>query len=224
MKAFDAVLFDCDGVLVDSEPITNGVLQVMLSERGWQITAQECFATFVGHAVIDQAPLIEKHTGQPVTSVWLTQFRTRRDAALQARLQAVPNIHATVKALHTATQGRIAVASGADHGKILLQLSKVGLLDYFAGRTFSGMEQARNKPHADVYLAAAKVLGVPIHRCAVVEDTPNGASAGLAAGATVFGYVPADGFSDNTGALQAVGVQRFFADMMDLPDLLATVA
>ncbi len=224
MQTFDAILFDCDGVLVDSEPITNGVLQVMLSELGWQMTARECFATFVGHAIIDQAPLIEKHTGQPVTSAWLAQFRTRRDAALQARLQAVPNIHATVKALHTATQGRIAVASGADHGKILLQLSKVGLIDYFAGRTFSGIEQARNKPHPDVYLAAAKALGVPIHRCAVVEDTPNGASAGVAAGATVFGYVPAGGLSDNTAAMQAVGVQRFFADMMDLPDSLATVA
>ncbi len=57
MKVFDAVLFDCDGVLVDSEPITNGVLKVMLSELGWQITARECFVTFVGHAVIDQAPL-----------------------------------------------------------------------------------------------------------------------------------------------------------------------
>jgi beta-phosphoglucomutase-like phosphatase (HAD superfamily) len=159
MQTFDAILFDCDGVLVDSEPITNAVLQVMLSELGWQMTARECFATFVGHAVIDQAPLI-----------------------------------------------------------------KVGLLDYFAGRTFSGMEQPRNKPHPDVYLAAAKALGVPIHRCAVVEDTPNGASAGVAAGATVFGYVPLGGLSDNTAAMQAVGVQRFFADMMDLPDLLAAAA
>jgi HAD superfamily hydrolase (TIGR01509 family) len=220
MKAFGAVLFDCDGVLVDSEPITNGVLQLMLCELGWQMTQKECFATFVGHAVIDQAPLIEKHTGQPVTQAWLAQFRARRDAALQARLLAVPNVHDAVKSLHASLGARIAVASGADHGKIILQLTKVGLLPYFEGRTFSGIEQPRNKPHPDVYLAAANALGVPIARCAVIEDTTNGARAGVAAGATVFGYVPDGGLSDNTAALQAVGVEKFFQDMADLPKLL----
>jgi HAD superfamily hydrolase (TIGR01509 family) len=217
---FEAVLFDCDGVLVDSEPITNGVLRNMLAERGWQMTVQECFAVFVGHSVIDLVPSIEKHTGQPVTEEWLTLFRAQRDEALNARLQAVPNIHLAVKRLHATTGGRIAVASGADHGKVMLQLSKVGLLDYFAGRTFSGMEQVRNKPHPDVYLAAAKALGVPIERCAVIEDTPNGARAGLAAGAIVWGYVPLGEYHATAAALQAVGVQRFFNDMADLPALL----
>jgi HAD superfamily hydrolase (TIGR01509 family) len=217
----NAVLFDCDGVLVDSEPITNGVLQVMLAELGWQMTAQECFATFVGHAIIDQTPLIEKHTATTVTPEWLAQFRARRDEALLAQLKAVPNAHNAVKELHAATGGLIAVASGADHGKVILQLTKVGLLPHFAGRTFSGMEQPRNKPHPDVYLAAAKALGVPIGRCAVVEDTPNGARAGVAAGATVFGYVPDGGLSDNVQALRSVGVEHFFQDMAHLPGLLA---
>ncbi len=220
MKTFDAVLFDCDGVLVDSEPITNGVLQAMLSELGWQMTTQECFATFVGHAIIDQAPLIQKHTGQPVTQAWLAQFRARRDAALHARLQAIPNVHDAVKSVHASLGARIAVASGADHGKVILQLTKVGLLPYFEGRTFSGIEQPRNKPHPDVYLAAAKALGVPIARCAVIEDTTNGARAGVAAGAVVFGYVPDGGLSDNTAALKAVGIERIFNNMADLPELL----
>lgn len=220
IQAFDAVLFDCDGVLVDSEPITNGVLQAMLADLGWQMTAQDCFATFVGHAVIDQTPLIEKHTGQPVTQAWLAQFRARRDAALHARLLAVPNVHDAVTSLHTSLGARIAVASGADHGKVILQLTKVGLLPYFEGRTFSGIEQPRNKPHPDVYLAAAQALGVPIARCAVIEDTTNGARAGVAAGAVVFGYVPDGGLSDNTAALKAVGVEKFFKDMADLPSLL----
>jgi HAD superfamily hydrolase (TIGR01509 family) len=217
---FDAVLFDCDGVLVDSEPITNSVLRDMLAELGWQMTPQECFAIFVGHSILDQAPLIEKNTGKTVTQAWLTLFRSRRDEALLAQLQAVPNIHGAVKALHAATDGRIAVASGADHGKVILQLTKVGLLPYFADRTFSGMEQARNKPYPHVYWAAAKALGVPIERCAVIEDTPNGASAGLASGATVWGYVPQGEFHMAGAALQAVGVQNFFKDMAQLPDLL----
>ena len=217
---FDAVLFDCDGVLVDSEPITNGVLCDMLAQQGWQMTPQECFAIFVGHALIDQAPLIEKHTGKPVTPEWLALFRTLRDEALRARVQAVPNIHGAVKTLHAATGGRIAVASGADHGKVTLQLTKAGLLPYFGGRTFSGMEQVRNKPYPDVYLVAAKSLGVPIERCAVIEDSPNGASAGVASGATVWGYVPQGEYHAAGAALQAVGVQRFFKDMAQLPSLL----
>ena len=114
----------------------------------------------------------------------------------------------------------IAVASGADHGKVTLQLTKAGLLPYFGGRTFSGMEQVRNKPYPDVYLVAAKSLGVPIERCAVIEDSPNGASAGVASGATVWGYVPQGEYHAAGAALQAVGVQRFFKDMAQLPSLL----
>jgi HAD superfamily hydrolase (TIGR01509 family) len=214
---FEAVLFDCDGILADSEPITNGVLRDMLIEQGWAISTEECFATFVGHAVIDQAPLIEQRTGKVVTPQWLAEFRDRRDAALHARLTAVPNIHDTVAALHTKTQGRIACASGADRGKIILQLTKIGLIDYFEGRIFSGLEHARNKPHPDVYLAAAQLLGVGPERCAVIEDTTNGARAGVAAGASVFAYVPhGDG-----RALRDVGAAQIFSDMAHLPALLA---
>jgi HAD superfamily hydrolase (TIGR01509 family) len=214
---FEAVLFDCDGVLADSEPITNGVLRDMLAEQGWAMSPQECFATFVGHAVIDQAPLIEQRTGKVVTRQWLAEFRDRRDEALHARLTAVPNIHAAVAALHAATDGRIACASGADRGKVVLQLTKVGLIDYFEGRIFSGLEHARNKPHPDVYLAAAKLLGAAPAQCAVIEDTTNGARAGVAAGASVFAYVP----QGDGAALRDVGVAQIFSDMADLPALLA---
>ncbi len=219
----EAVLFDCDGVLVDSEPITNGVLHGMLGELGWRMTADECFATFVGHAVVDHAPLIEQHTGQPVTQEWLALFRARRDVALLAKLEATAHVHGAVATLHSALAGRIAVASGADHEKVILQLTKVGLLPHFAGRTFSGMEQARNKPHPDVYLAAAAALGVLPARCAVVEDTPNGARAGVAAGATVWGYVPLGEHHATAAALHSVGVKRFFTSMADLPALLGLV-
>jgi HAD superfamily hydrolase (TIGR01509 family) len=214
---FEAVLFDCDGILADSEPITNGVLRDMLIEQGWAISPEECFSTFVGHAVIDQAPLIERHTGKVVTKQWLAEFRERRDAALHARLTAVPNIHDTVAALHGATQGRIACASGADRGKIVLQLTKIGLIDYFEGRILSGLEHARNKPHPDVYVAAAKLLHTPPECCAVIEDTTNGARAGVAAGAKVYAYVP----QGDGAALRAVGAEQIFNDMAHLPALLA---
>ncbi len=213
---FQAVLFDCDGVLVDSEPITNNVLRTMLIEQGWDISAQECFVTFVGHSVADRAALIAQRTGKSVTQPWLQQFRDRRDTALREQLIAVPHIHFAVGALHRATQGRIACASGADRGKLMLQLTKVDLLPYFEGRLFSGMEHARNKPHPDVYLSAAKALATDPQHCAVVEDTPNGTRAGVAAGCTVWGYAPQ---GDGAALLQA-GAHHVFESMADLPGAL----
>ena len=218
---FDAVLFDCDGVLVDSEPITNGVLHGMLNAQGWNLSAQDCFSMFVGHALIDHAALIEQRTGRQVTAQWIDDFRARRDAALSEHLEAVAHIHEAVDTLHAATHKRIACASGADRGKIALQLTKVKLLHYFEDRIFSGMEHARNKPHPDVYLTAAQFLGADPRCCAVVEDTVNGARAGLAAGATVFGYVGTSAVAGQAAALRALGVHHVFSDMRELPSLMA---
>ena len=159
---FDAVLFDCAGVLVDSEAITNGVLRDMLAERGWAMTLKQCMD------------------------------------------------------LHAATHGRIACASGADRFKVEMMLTQVGLAQYFAGRIFSGHEMPRSKPHPDVYLAAAAHLGVSPSRCAVVEDTLTGLAAGLAAGATVFAYVP----HGHGQELLAAGASRVFADMAALVSVL----
>jgi HAD superfamily hydrolase (TIGR01509 family) len=218
---FDAVLFDCDGVLVDSEPITNGVLRDMLEEGGWTLTKEECMRIFVGKAVKDEAALIEARTGRPVTPEWLRGFWARRNEALDRELVEVAGAPAAVRALHAALGGRIACASGADRGKIELQLAKIGLLDAFAGRIFSGHETPRSKPFPDVYLAAAAALGVEPARCAVVEDTVTGATAGVAAGATVFGYSPGGLGHSGAEALRAVGVARIFTDMAELPAVLA---
>ena len=213
---FEAVLFDCDGVLVDSEPITNGVLRDMLAELGWQLTPEECMRTFVGKAVKDECALIERHIGRPLTEDWMADFRQRRNAALEAGLTIIANAHAAVHAVHERMRGRIACASGADRPKVELQLRKVGLYDYFDGRIFSGHEMPRSKPHPDVYLAAASALAAEPSRCAVVEDTLTGVAAGLAAGATVFAYAP-QGSAD---VFRQAGVTGVFSDMAALPALL----
>ena len=218
---FDAVLFDCDGVLVDSEPITNRVLAEMLGELGWALSAQECMRIFTGKAVKDEATLIEARTGFALTPEWLVGFRERRNIALERELVAIPNAATSVRALHEVLQGRIACASGADRFKVELQLDKIGILDCFEGRVFSGHEMPRSKPAPDVYLAAAEALGVDPARCAVVEDTVTGASAGVAAGATVFGYSPSDQGHSGPEALRAIGVAQVFTDMAELPGLLA---
>jgi len=214
---FEAVLFDCDGVLVDSEPIVNGVLRTMLAERGWVLSEAECMRIFIGRMVRDEKERIELHTGQPLTEEWLASFRERRNAALENELRIVANAQAAVHAVHERLDARIACASGADRHKVELQLRKVGLHDYFAGRIFSGHEMPRSKPHPDVYLAAAAALSAPPPRCAVVEDTLIGTTAGLAAGATVFAYVPQ---GDAEPFLRA-GVAAVFSDMAQLPGLLA---
>ena len=213
---FEAVLFDCDGVLVDSEPITSSVLREMLGELGWHMSQQECFQMFVGKALKEEVVLIAQHTGRDVGAHWLTQFQQRRNVALKAQLTAIPHVHDAVHSIHADHLARIACASGADRFKVEMQLRMVGLMDYFEGRIFSGYETPRSKPFPDVYLAAAAALQVSPGRCAVVEDTVTGVTAGVAAGATVFAYAP-DG---DGAALRDAGAVEIFASMADLPLLM----
>lgn len=217
---FEAVLFDCDGVLVDSEPITNGVLREMLAERGWVITQAECMRLFVGKALKHEVEMIERETGASVSAAWLAEFAHRRNAALATRVEAIANVADAVRSLHARYQGRIACASGADRGKVELQLRKVGLIDYFEGRIFSGYETPRSKPFPDVYLAAAAALKVDAAQCAVVEDTVPGVTAGVGARATVFAYSPPGTTHVSPQQLVAAGARHTFADMAALPELL----
>ena len=218
---FDAVLFDCDGVLVDSEPITNGVLREMLEEAGWSLTPAECMRLFIGKAVKDERARIEAHTGKPLTEAWLAQFRERRNVRLEREVRPVEGAVDAVERVHAAFGGRIACASGADRFKVELQLARCGMARFFEGRIFSGHELPRSKPAPDVYLAAAAALGIARGRCAVVEDTVPGTLAGVAAGATVFGYSPPEAGHDAPAALRDAGAVHIFTAMRDLPALLA---
>lgn len=217
---FDAVLFDCDGVLVDSESITNGVLRDMLEELGWVLTPAECMRIFVGKAVKDERALIEAHTGQPLTEDWMVRFRERRNVGLMHGVQPIQGAVQAVALVHERFAGRIACASGADRFKVELQLEKCALMRYFKGRIFSGHELPRSKPAPDVYLAAAAALGVDPRRCAVIEDTVTGVAAGVAAGAAVFGYSPPEAGHDVPQALQRAGANTIFTDMARLAGLL----
>ena len=213
---FEAILFDCDGVLVDSEPITNGVLRDMLNEAGWAITHEECMDFFIGRTVRSATARIEAETGRPLTDAWMDSFYARRNAELDQRLLAIEHIHPAIERVHAHHGGRIACASGADRFKVEMQLVKVGLMPFFEGRIFSGHEVPQTKPAPDVYLAAAAALQADPTRCAVVEDSSIGVTAGVAAGATVFGYAPlGDG-----DALRAAGAAHVFRSMAELPTLL----
>lgn len=215
---FEAILFDCDGVLVDSEPIVNGVLRDMLEDRGWAMSSDECMHHFLGKSVRDERLAIEAHTGQALTEDWMQLFYERRNAELRERLEIMAGAHAAVDAAHTQTQARIACASGADRFKVEMQLTQVGLIHFFEGRVFSGHEMPRSKPAPDVYLAAARHLNAPPVKCLVIEDTAVGTTAGVAAGATVWAYCPSP---ERATALLQAGASQLFTHMADLPRLLA---
>ena len=215
---FDAILFDCDGVLVDSEPIVNAVLRDMLADAGWDMTPEACHRFFVGKAVRDERVTIEAQTGQPLTEAWMQRFYDRRNQALRLELSIVAGAQAAVAAAHAHTGQRIACASGADRFKVEMQLNQVGLMSFFEGCVFSGHEMPRSKPAPDVYLAAARHLQAEPARCLVIEDSVVGATAGVAAGATVWAYCPVP---EQGPALRAVGVSHLFGHMGDLPALLA---
>lgn len=218
---FDAVLFDCDGVLVDSERITIGVLREMLGDMGWRLSEQECMNHFVGHLVQDQSALIAKHTGKQIDDAWVDGFRARRNAALTLSLEAIADITPALLKIQHVFGTKIACASGADRGKVMLQLTKTGLLHFFEGRIFSGVEMPKSKPAPDVYLAAAAALGVDPKRCAVIEDSTTGARAGVAAGCTVFAYCPDEVGHSSAQAMRDVGASHVFTSMADLPALMA---
>ena len=215
---FQAVLFDCDGVLVDSEAITCGALRDMLEENGWRLSLAECMAHFVGHTVRTRASLIEAHTGKPLSEAFMDEFYRRRNLRLENEITAIDGIHDAVRHVHERCEGRIAVASGADRYKVEMMLQRVGLAQFFEGRIFSGHEMPRSKPFPDVYLAAAAHLQVDPAQCLVVEDTPVGIAAGVAAGATVWAYAPP---LASTDVLIQAGAAHVFAHMIQLPVLLS---
>ncbi|MGE0802764.1 MAG: HAD family hydrolase [Lautropia sp.] len=214
-----AVVFDCDGVLVDSEPITNGVLTEMLNELGIDFDVATTMRTFMGKSVKDEIGWIERRIGRPLAPDWHPQFVRRRDAALAARVEAIDGVAAVIERL-AALGIPFAVASGADTAKMKITLGRARLLPYFQDRMFGSDMVARSKPAPDVYLMAMQHLGVGAARTIVVEDTPTGTRAGVAAGATVYGFATVM----EPGLLAAAGAIRCFARMAELPPLLGLTA
>jgi HAD superfamily hydrolase (TIGR01509 family) len=214
------VLFDCDGVLVDSESITNGVLRTMLIGLGWEISERDCIDLFVGRALRDEWAVIHEHTGFRIDDAWLATFRGHRDAALRSGLVPIAGAREAVRAVSVLMGDRFACVTGADRGKVEMQLKIAGLDGYFGSRVFSGMEVPRSKPAPDVYLAAAATLGIDPAAAVVIEDSVAGVTAGVAAGATVFGFAPAGPTHTAPEVLRTAGATLVFTDMAELPDLI----
>ena len=209
------VIFDCDGVLVDSEPVANRTLGNMLLELGLDLTQQQIFEHFVGYSLPHCLRVIEGMLGHAAPENFLRDLQARTFAAFKTELRATPGIEQTLDALD-AVGLPYCVASSGDHEKMNTTLGITGLLPRFAGRIFSVTQVAHGKPAPDIYLFAAAQMNAVPSSCAVVEDTPPGVRAGVAAGMTVFGFCafpPAE-------KLRAAGAQQTFDDMQRLPQLL----
>lgn len=208
----DLIIFDCDGVLVDSEPLANRVLAEALAGIGLHLTLEETMQQFVGRSVSACEAHIVTLTGRPVPEGFTPDWQARTLAAFRTGLEAVPGVRAALDALPYPR----CVASSSNPERIALALSLTGLSDYFGDRLFSATQVARPKPAPDLFLFAAHTLGVPPERCVVVEDSHFGVQAGIAAGMRVFGYAP-----HGSGAKLAEAGAVVFSNMKELPGLVS---
>jgi HAD superfamily hydrolase (TIGR01509 family) len=212
-QSFALVIFDCDGVLVDSELITNRVFAQMLNELGIAVSLEDMFERFVGRSMPQCLEVVTKLLGRPVPQHFVEEYMTRSATALKAELKAVPDIETVLAAMRIP----YCVASSGTHEKMQTTLGITGLLPKFRGKMYSVTEVAQSKPFPDVFLHAARQQGVMPADCAVVEDTPTGVRAGVAAGMTVFGYC---GLTPKRRLTEA-GAHHTFEHMRDLPGLLS---
>ena len=216
MSNLELVIFDCDGVLVDSEIIVNRIFAETLTEAGFAITYEEVSQKFVGLSFASCLEMIEQIFGRPVPTEWLALSKEREIAALKQELQATAGIADVLKELTLPK----CVASNSSPRHIDLVLGLTGLLDHFNGKLYSCHHVDRPKPFPDVYLHAASQMGYAPENCVVIEDSVAAVKAGSAAGMRVLGYAPSDRPSSHHESLLAAGARLVFDDMHQLIDLL----
>jgi HAD superfamily hydrolase (TIGR01509 family) len=212
---YDLVIFDNDGVLVDSEPISNRLLAEYLTELGHPTSYEESIRDYMGSAMHRIHELVLERTGETLPGEFDDVFHQRVFAAFERELEPVPGVVAVLEKL-VADEVPYCVASSGSHERIRVGHRTTGLDRWFGeGLVFSSQDVGRGKPAPDLFLHAAERMGVAPQRCAVVEDSPLGVRAGLAAGMDVYGYVAM------TPAGKLPGARGYFSDMGELPDLLS---
>jgi HAD superfamily hydrolase (TIGR01509 family) len=208
----ELVIFDCDGVLVDSEPISIRVDAAVLDELGMPLSEQEIIDRFVGRSPSVMRQAIEGHLGRPLPEDWIARNRSRYREAYERELQPIDGIDAALDAI----SARTCVASSSEPAELAFKLKLTGLYERFAGRIFSAVEVRNGKPAPDLFLHAAERLGVAPAACVVVEDSQYGVQAARAAGMGALGYA---GSVTPARMLKGPGTV-VFDDMRDLPRLL----
>lgn len=207
------VIFDNDGVLVDSERLANGILAELLTEAGLPYTFEETVRDFMGGSMVSMRQKAEAKLGAPLPLDLEDRYHERLFAGF-AELQPVPGVREVLDRLD-ADGIAYCLASSGTHRRIHTALTTVGFWDRFEGRIFSAEDVAHGKPAPDLFLHAANTMGVKPADCVVVEDSPLGVAAANAAGMRVFGYAA---MTDPAKLTEATAV---FHNMTALPELIS---
>ncbi|WP_107072985.1 HAD family phosphatase [Streptomyces rubellomurinus] len=209
----ELVIFDCDGVLVDSEVIAVRVVGRLVAELGWPLTEAEVIEKFVGRSEAANHAMVAERLGEEAATVFDKRFRELHALAVDAELTPVDGLPQALDAITLPT----CVASSGTHEKMRHTLGRTGLYERFEGRIFSATEVGRGKPAPDLFLHAARSMGVDPAACVVVEDSGPGVTAARAAGMRALGYA-----GGVTAAQRLAGPGTVvFDDMRDLPGLIA---
>ena len=216
--AIGLVIFDCDGVLIDSEPLCDRVVAAELTELGWPMSPDECHHRFIGSSFYDMQPMIELVLGRGLGAAWVDDLVTRLTAVLAAEVEAVPGaLEALTGMSELGLPWRI--ASNSSHTEMAAKFGRTGLSALVAGRLHSVEDViaagGRGKPAPDLFLATAAAEGVEPACCIVIEDSIHGVRAAAAAGMACLGFAPAG----PDPALQAAGA-ALFRSMFDVPHLV----
>jgi HAD superfamily hydrolase (TIGR01509 family) len=220
-RAVELVIFDCDGVLVDSEVISCRAHAAVLTRHGYPIDAEQVFHRFLGRSTRQANLEIEAELGRSLPDAYHTDLQDELFRSFAANLHAVPHIH---EALDAITQP-VCVASSGSQQRMRVSLGRAALYDRFAPHIFSAAQVARGKPAPDLFLFAASEMKASPKRCLVIEDSVAGVTGAVAAGMTVFGFC--GGSHCRPGhfeTLRAAGAQSTFDDMRQLPALIEQIS
>ena len=213
-----AVIFDCDGVLVDSERLMNREFSAMLNDLGLPYTAEETTRTFMGRSMKSCMEIVQAELGRSVPDDFLATLDQRAYAVFAEQLQPVDGIESLLDALDQRGTP-YAVASSGSHDKMRTTLGITGLLPRLSGRITSATEVAHGKPAPDVFLLAAQRIGVAPRDCVVIEDSLLGIQAALAAGMRVIGFAAMVAPED----MRAAGATVVSQTMLQVQEQLALV-
>ena len=211
------VIYDCDGVLIDSEPVAGRVCAQEISRLGWAMTTQECQMQFLGMSLRDMCPIIEGRLGHPLPAGWTPYLADCLTRALSHEAVLMDGAEATLRA--TSALGldwRIASNSGFE--ELHAKFACTGLTSLVAGRVHSASEVRSGKPSPDLFLAAAAASAISPEDCVVIEDSLTGMRAARAAGMTCLAYAP-DGDSADIIDLGAAA----FTSLRQLPQMFGAL-
>ena len=217
MSTIELVIFDCDGVLVDSEMLSKRNLALYLNELGMPHTVEEKLALYTGLSMTSAKKIIEDAWG-PLPLEFEEEFRARNRISFERDLEPISGVPEALVMIQAAT----CVASSGQLDRVRYSLELTGLFDHFGSSVFSANQVSNGKPAPDLFLYAARQMNTAAHNTLVIEDSPAGIQAGIAAGMTVVGFTGGSHIGPgHDDTLRGLGAHHILDHMNGLPDLIA---